>query len=208
MDLNFTVSDDSGSNAGLLPISAPSSPDNGDVHLEVYDDFLVWWSMTSGAWVESARMEKLIPAPLIPLKSYVPDIPSLVTLTAAIEGHLAYVKSKLAWYIKNGSGGWDFVKVDAGRSIVTYKVNDFEELDGNGIDTDSIALVSAVSGATGLNYDVEGVEVYLNGVLQNKFSWSPSSQTNLKFLSVGKILGGDIIEIMNPTPLLEEALYI
>ena len=55
-DLNMTVSDEAGNNVGATPNNPPITPDPGDIHLEVYDDFLVWWSWSGVVWVQSAQV--------------------------------------------------------------------------------------------------------------------------------------------------------
>lgn len=56
-DLNLTVSSQTGNSAGVAPISPPGSPDTGDIHLESYDDYLVWWSYNGTSWVNSAFIQ-------------------------------------------------------------------------------------------------------------------------------------------------------
>jgi len=51
LDLNTTVSDQTGGNyGGGAPVAPPAAPDDGDVHVEQYDDFLVYWVATGGAF--------------------------------------------------------------------------------------------------------------------------------------------------------------
>ncbi|MCG7492482.1 hypothetical protein [Thalassobius sp. Cn5-15] len=54
VDMNLTVADAAGNDMGLAPLSAPASPDDGDVHLEVYDDGARWFTRTNGSWAVSA----------------------------------------------------------------------------------------------------------------------------------------------------------
>ena len=56
VDLNLTVSDETGSDAGATPVTPPSDPDDGDVHQEIYDDFTVYYTYTAGSFVETARV--------------------------------------------------------------------------------------------------------------------------------------------------------
>ena len=56
VDLNTTVSNQAGSNAGAAPLAAPGTPDTGDVHVETYDDFTVWWVWSGAAWVNTASI--------------------------------------------------------------------------------------------------------------------------------------------------------
>ncbi|RME12163.1 MAG: hypothetical protein D6816_01230 [Bacteroidetes bacterium] len=55
-DLNLTVSDQTGSTLGAAPVSPPATPDVGDVHLEVYDDFFAWWVWGGSSWSVSAQV--------------------------------------------------------------------------------------------------------------------------------------------------------
>lgn len=56
VDLNLTVSAQTGSAAGIVPINPPGAPDAGDIHLETYSDKAVWWSYTAGVWVNVAEI--------------------------------------------------------------------------------------------------------------------------------------------------------
>ncbi|MFK7941652.1 MAG: hypothetical protein AB8B85_01880, partial [Paracoccaceae bacterium] len=57
VDLNMTVSSQTASTAPAAPLGAPGAPDTGDIHLEIYSDFLVWWSWNGAAWAASGQTE-------------------------------------------------------------------------------------------------------------------------------------------------------
>lgn len=51
VDLNTTVSDQSGGNyGGGAAVGAPATPDDGDLHIEIYDDGVAYFSATGGAF--------------------------------------------------------------------------------------------------------------------------------------------------------------
>ena len=56
VDVSFSVSSQTGNNAGVAPLAPPAGPDTSDVHLETYDDFLVWWVWSGAAWVNTASL--------------------------------------------------------------------------------------------------------------------------------------------------------
>ena len=52
VDLNTTVASTAGA-LGAAPVSAPASPDIGDVHVEGYTDAQVWWVWNGATWVNT-----------------------------------------------------------------------------------------------------------------------------------------------------------
>lgn len=51
VDINSTVSNQTGANyGGGAPVAPPAAPDDGDVHIETYDDRTVYWVAAGGAF--------------------------------------------------------------------------------------------------------------------------------------------------------------
>jgi len=57
VDLNTTVHNPpAGTTKSFAPLFPPSNPDVGDLHLESYDDYLVWWRWDGTLWSEAASI--------------------------------------------------------------------------------------------------------------------------------------------------------
>ncbi len=156
VDLNMTVSNQAGNNAGAAPLAAPAGPDTGDIHLEVYDDFLVWWSWNGTAWTSSAQVATN-PALATNISPAATDGTGAVGTSAAVarEDHkhpAQAVSADAEQLLKAGTDGLhmldpdDLVSADAGNSLV--KGSD-AKLKVIGVPTAANAIPPAATDATG-----------------------------------------------------------